>query len=111
FSTEYGNLESQSYTYDEYNGKNFAYVAGEIYSLEVELDEEGNVINETETILNATTGEEMVIEKPKERRIYQIGNHEATGFDRKETFIEVSESKDEYIDIPELGKRELELMT
>lgn len=112
FSTSYGNLSSQSYVYDEYLCKNFAYVAGEINNLEVEIDEEtGEIINKTETIINATTGEEMIIESPKERRIYQIGNLEAKGFNRKETFIEVAESKDEYIDIPELGMRELKSMT
>lgn len=111
FSTEYGNLSSQSYTYDEYMDKNFAYVAGEIFDTEVKLDEEGNIITETEVVINATTGEEMTIEKPKERRIYQVGNLDAQGFERKEAFIEVNESKDEYIDIPELGKRELESMT
>lgn len=109
FSTTYGNLESQSYTYDEYEDKNFAYVAGEIYDLKVEIDPEtGEPITKTETIINATTGEEMVIESPKERRIYQVGDNESKGFSRKELFIEVNESLDEYIDVPELGLRRLE---
>lgn len=118
FSTTYGNLESQAYIHDEYNHRNMAYVAGEIYDPKIELDENGepkldengNPITELETIINATTGEEMIIEKPKERRIYQIGNNDVTGIDRKETFIEVNESEDEYIDIPELGRRRLEEM-
>lgn len=112
FSTHYGNLESQSYTYDEYTHKNFAYVAGEIFDLEVKTDKEtGEVVTETETIIKEHTGEVITIEKPKERRIYQVGDLDARGLNRKETFIEVNESKDEYIDIPELGKRELESMT
>lgn len=111
FSTQYGNLKSQSYTYDEYTNKNFAYVAGEINDLEVKLDEDGEIITETETIIDANTGKEITIEKPKQRRIYQVGNNEATGFDRRETFIEVNESQDKYIDIPELGLRRLQDMT
>ena len=112
FSTSYGNLESQSYTYNEYEEKNFAYVAGEIYDLRVEIDPEtGEPITRTETIINATTGEEMTIESPRERRIYNVGNNDATGFERKETFIEVNESREEYIDIPELGLRRLEELT
>lgn len=112
FSSEIGNVESMAYVYDEYRNKNFAYVAGEIYDLKVEIDPETNEpIVKTETIINATTGEEIEIESPKERRIYQVGDNKATGLDRKEIFIEVKESVDEYIDIPELGLRRLSGLT
>lgn len=109
FSTEYGNIESQQYTHDEYEDKNFSYVAGEIYDLRVELDPEtGEVIEPVTSIISETTGEEITIRKPRERRIYQIGDMSLSGLDRKEDYIEVSESEDEYIDIPELGRRRLD---
>jgi hypothetical protein len=40
------------------------------------------------------------------RDIFEVG--ESKGFDRKETLIEVRPSEDEYIDVPEMGKRRLE---
>lgn len=102
FSEDHGSIAIMDYTESDYNEKNMAFVAT-TYP-EQELPEEETPVEET------PTEETPEIPEPpadpfEDVVVYEVG--ETTGLDRKEVYMEVNVTEDEYIDAPQLGLNKL----